>query len=131
MKGHGVKSVEPEDIDHRNSLYFRSMYKLPRTYTVTSVSQLANLTLQLHEIKKGKEVAQELWCTKCKGQGHTKDNCLVFVEYLSSGNPNPLVQNQGPWCELCRTRGHRPHEFPYFRSMYKPLRTYIVTSVSQ
>ena len=44
-------------------------------------NQLANLTLQLHEIKKGKEVAQELWCIKCKGHGHTKDNCLVFVEY--------------------------------------------------
>ena len=27
-------------------------------------NQLANLTLQMHEIKKGKEIAQELWCTK-------------------------------------------------------------------
>ena len=29
-------------------------------------NQLANLTLQLHEIKKGKEVEHEIWCTKCK-----------------------------------------------------------------
>ena len=35
-------------------------------------NQLANLTLQLHEIKKGKEVEHEIWCTKCKAQGHTK-----------------------------------------------------------
>src|SRR5713101_6210680 len=75
-------------------------------------NQLANLTLQLHKIKKGKEVAQELWCTKCKGHSHTKDNCPVFVEYLESGDPNPLVQTQGPWCEICRTRGHRPQECP-------------------
>ena len=75
-------------------------------------NQLANLTLQLHEIKKGKEVEQELWCTKCKGHGHTKDNCPVFIEYIESGAPNPLVQNEGPWCEICRTRGHRPQEFP-------------------
>ena len=54
-------------------------------------NQLANLTLQMHEIKKGKEIAQELWCIKCKGQGHTKDNCPVFVEYLASGAPIPLL----------------------------------------
>ena len=43
-------------------------------------NQLANLTLQMHEIKKGKEIAQEIWCTKFKAQGHTKDNYAVFVE---------------------------------------------------
>ena len=75
-------------------------------------NQLANLTLQLHEIKKGKEVAQELWCTECKGQGHTKNNCPIFGEYLESGAPKPLVQTQGPWCEICKTRGHRPQECP-------------------
>ena len=75
-------------------------------------NQLANLTLHMHEIKKGKEIAQELWCTKCKGRGHTKDKCPVFVEYIASGAPNPLAQTQGPWCELCRTRGHRPQECP-------------------
>ena len=42
-------------------------------------NQLANLTLQLHELKKGKEVAQDIWCIRCKEQGHTKDNCPVFV----------------------------------------------------
>ena len=27
-------------------------------------SQLANLTLQLQDIKKGKEIREEVWCTK-------------------------------------------------------------------
>ena len=54
-------------------------------------NQLANLTLQLHEIKKGKEVERELWCTKCKGHGHSKDNCPIFVEYIASGALNQLL----------------------------------------
>ena len=53
-------------------------------------NQLANLTLQMHEIRKGKEVAQDIWCIKCKEQGHTKDNCPVFTEYIATGFPNPL-----------------------------------------
>ena len=75
-------------------------------------NQLANLTIQMHELKKGKEVAQDIWCVKCKAQGHTKDNCPVFVEYLSIRAPNALAQTQGPWCELCRTRGHLPQQCP-------------------
>ena len=46
-------------------------------------NQLANLMLQMHEIKKGKEIAQELWCIKCKGQGLTKVNCPLFEEQSS------------------------------------------------
>ena len=75
-------------------------------------NQLANLTMQMHELKKGKEVAQDIWCIKCKAQGHTKDNCPVFVEYLATGAPNPLPQTHGPWCEICKTRGHLPHQCP-------------------
>ena len=82
------------------------------TGMATLQNQLANLTLQLHEIKKGKEVAQEIWCTKCKAQGHTKDNCPVFVEYLASGAPNPLPNTHRPWCELCRTIRHPPQQCP-------------------
>ena len=36
------------------------------TGMTTLQNQLANLTLKLHELKKGKEVAQEIWCVKCK-----------------------------------------------------------------
>ena len=36
-------------------------------------SQLDNLMIQLQDIKKGKEAHEDLWCTKCKTDGHTKD----------------------------------------------------------
>ena len=35
-------------------------------------NQLTNLTLQLHDMKKGKEVREEVWCTRCKTEGHSK-----------------------------------------------------------
>ena len=82
------------------------------TGMATLQNQLANLTLQLHELKKGKEVAQDIWCIKCKTQGNTKYNCPVFVEYLAARAPNPLPQTHGPWCEICKTRGHLPHQCP-------------------
>ena len=55
-------------------------------------NQLANLTLQLQDIKKGKEVRDEVWCTKCRTEGHSREHCPIFVEYLASGAPNPLPQ---------------------------------------
>lgn len=63
-------------------------------------NQLANLTLQLQDIKKGKQVRQEVWCTKCKTEGHSKEHCPVYVEYMVSGVPIPLPQAQDPWCEI-------------------------------
>ena len=82
------------------------------TGMTTLQTQLANLTLQIHELKKGKEVMQDIWCIKCRAQGHSKDNCPVFAEYLASGAPNPLPRTQGPWCEICRTQGHPPQQCP-------------------
>ena len=41
-------------------------------------AQLANLTLQLQDIKKEKEGNDDLWCTQCRTDGHTKDTCLTF-----------------------------------------------------
>jgi cytochrome c2 len=55
-------------------------------------NQLANLTLQLQDIKKGKEVREEVWCNKCRTKDHSREHCLVFAEYLASGAPNPLPQ---------------------------------------
>ena len=57
-------------------------------------NQLANLTLQLQDIKKGKEVREEVWCTKCRIEGHSREHCPVFAEYLAIGAPNPLPQAQ-------------------------------------
>ena len=53
-------------------------------------NQLANLTLQLQDIKKGKEIREEVWCSKCRTEGHSREHCPVFAEYLASGAPNPL-----------------------------------------
>lgn len=53
-------------------------------------NQVANLTLQLQDIKKGKEVREEVWCMKSKTEGCSREHCLVFTEYLASGTPNPL-----------------------------------------
>ena len=41
-------------------------------------AQLANLTLQLQDIKKAKEDCDDLWCTYCHADGHTKDTCSTF-----------------------------------------------------
>ena len=75
-------------------------------------NQLANLTLQLQDMKKGKEVREEVWCTKGRMEGHSREHCPVFAEYLASGAPNPLPQARGPWCEICKTNGHRPQDCP-------------------
>jgi len=56
-------------------------------------------------MKKGKEVREEVWCIKCKAEGHHNDQCPLFQDYLNSGAPNPLNQGLGSWCEICRTRG--------------------------
>ena len=53
-------------------------------------SQLANLTIKLQDIKRGKEVQEDLWCTRCPTNGHTKDDCPAYMNYILSGAPNPL-----------------------------------------
>ena len=40
--------------------------------------QLANMTLQLQDIKKAKEDHDDLWCTQSRADGHTKDTCPTF-----------------------------------------------------
>lgn len=56
---------------------------------------------------------KDVWCVKCKGQGHDKDHCLVFTNYLEGGGPISLrleVQ-EGPsatptlWCMICQVVG--------------------------
>jgi hypothetical protein len=63
---------------------------------------------------KGKEKREDIWCIRCKSEGHDKDNCPLFNEYLASGAPNPFKQATLPWCEVCRTR-HRPSECYYMQ----------------
>ena len=69
-----------------------------------------NLSLQIQDIKKGKDKREEVWCIKCKEEGHHKDQCPSFQEYIATWAPNPCNHGVGPWCEICRTRGHRLEE---------------------
>jgi len=49
--------------------------------------QLQNLCLEMQSLKHDRttqpEVHKEVWCIKCKGQGHDKDHCPVFANYLA------------------------------------------------
>jgi len=84
--------------------------------------QLANLTLQLWDMKKWKEVREEVWCIKCNKEGHHKDQCPLFQEYLATVAPNPLNHGAGPWCKICRTRGgHRPKHCPLLQKYVSTL----------
>ena len=47
-------------------------------------AQLANLTLQLQDIKKDEEYRNDMWCTHFHAIGHTKDTCSIFQNYLLS-----------------------------------------------
>ena len=80
-------------------------------------SQLANLMIQLQDIKNGKESQEYLWCTKCRTERHTKDNFLTFLNYVRSGAPNPLNGHGIPWCCICQSRGHRDEECLYLQKV--------------
>ena len=79
--------------------------------------QLANLTLQHQDIKKGKEEHTDIWCTRCHRDGHTKDTCPFFRNYLLSGDPNPLSSGGVPWCHICQFYGHQHEECSYMQKM--------------
>jgi hypothetical protein len=80
------------------------------------LNQLTSLSLQVEDMKKdkGKEKREDIWCIRCKSEGHDKEHCPLFHEYLASGAPNPLKQAIVPWCEVCRTR-HHPGECYYMQ----------------
>jgi len=54
-------------------------------------------------------VHEEVWCVKCKGRGHDKDQCLIFENYVVGGAiiPLRLKAQVGPsatstlWCMIC------------------------------
>ena len=69
-------------------------------------AHLANMMLQLQYIKKDKEYHDDLWCTWCRANGHTKDTSLTFRNYLLLGAPNPLSSASAPWCRICQVYGH-------------------------
>ena len=76
-------------------------------------SHLANITAQIQDINKGKEVQEEIWCTICRTKGHHKDNCSTLMNYVATRVMN-LINNQGmSWCIICHTRGHQSEECLY------------------
>ena len=44
--------------------------------------QLVKLIIQLHDIKKGKVVQEEVLCSRCRSERHHKDQYPEFREYL-------------------------------------------------
>jgi hypothetical protein len=74
--------------------------------------QLAALRIQLAELTKGKEKHEKVWCTKCRNEGHHKDECLTITQYLVMGAPNLLPG--GGYCGISTKWGHHP-------TMYCPL----------
>ena len=73
--------------------------------------QLAEMALELRDMKKGKSIREEVWCTRCKIEGHDKEQCLALRNYLNTSAPNPFNPNV-LYCEIYRTTGqHRPEDF--------------------
>jgi hypothetical protein len=72
------------------------------------LSQLTSLSLQVEDMKKDKvkDKRENIWCIRCKSEGHEKENYPLFHEYLASGSPIPLKKVTLPWCEVCRNRHH-------------------------
>ena len=86
-------------------------------------AQLKNMCLDMQSLKQDRIVrpeAEEICCLKCKGQGHEKDHCPVFVNYIIGGSPMPLRPkaqerlSAGPvvWCTICQVGGkHMTNNF--------------------
>ena len=51
--------------------------------------QLQNICLEMQSMKEDRivqlEARKEVWCLKCKGQGHDKDHCLVLANDVAVG----------------------------------------------
>ena len=39
-------------------------------------ARLAEMALELHDMKKGKSTREEVWCTQCKTEGPTKNSAM-------------------------------------------------------
>jgi hypothetical protein len=62
---------------------------------------LKNLTFQLSQ-NRGKDKREFVWCTTCRTEGHHKNECPTFMQYMKTGPPNPLPIGV-IWCEICNT----------------------------
>ena len=67
-------------------------------------AQLAEMSLELCNMKKGKAIREEVWFMRCKEEGHDKEQCPALRNYLNTGAPSPFKKNV-LYCETCRTTG--------------------------
>jgi hypothetical protein len=72
------------------------------------LSQLTSLSLQVEDMKKdkGKDKREDIWCVRCRSEGHDKEHYPLFNEYLAFGALIPLKQVTLPWYEVCRNQHH-------------------------
>ena len=49
----------------------------------------------------GKKKREEIWCTNYTTEGHHKNECLTYRNYLAMGAPNTLP-TRGISCEIFR-----------------------------
>ena len=68
-------------------------------------------------MKKEKSIREEVWCTRCKTEGHDKEQCPALRNYLNTGAPNPFNPNV-LYCEICRTIGQHQPEYCYLLHRY-------------
>jgi hypothetical protein len=60
---------------------------------------------------KTKDKQESVWCTTCRMEGHHKNECPTFTQYMVERMPNPCTLG-GLWCEIFKKRGHDPYHFP-------------------
>ena len=60
-----------------------------------------------------KEKMDNVWCTFVKAEGHYKNQCPALIKYVATRAPNPVGLGDATWCEICRSRGHRPEKLPF------------------
>jgi hypothetical protein len=71
---------------------------------------LKNIKFQLNQ-NRGKEKREVVWCTLCRIEGHHKNECPNFAQYMETGVANPFPTG-GPWCDICKMHGYGPYHCP-------------------
>ena len=68
------------------------------------------------------EKREAVWSTLCRSEGHHKNECLTFVQYLGVGMKN-IFPIGGPWCEIRKTHGNDPYHFPMMQKYKTKLKS--------
>ena len=73
--------------------------------------------MKLQDIKRGKELQEELWCTGCITNGHHTDNFWTLMNCIAAGEQNSINTQGMPWCRICQARGHEFEECMYLENI--------------